>query len=1051
MKMSNKTMNSMSVNCNSKKCLLDQSTSGTLSLSGNGKKNSEFFFTGRNTTLSNTTWFPKQNLMFENADKKGHQFYIARDIKNGDKWVKEYSSFKSTNDYLKWNEGLREESKNCYELLRESLPCKPVFDIEWYGYPDGKESHQDEIYMMVEEHILAVFNDLGVESEKLEIVPLESHRLGENPKYSYHAIINGVQLKNHHQYGKRLAELVVEKINLDTDSPLHSCLDSNGNTRQPVDSSIYTMNRLIRLCGHHKQNERDRPLVPCAEREARCQDGYLVTAIDTNSIMVDIEIPIKTSINVEQKYSTKPILTNNKLKSYLDIIDVSQCQYNDWLKVGIALYIEYKDSGIELWDYFSRRFACYDRNEIESCWRCFNDGRYSNVTVSIKDMAKQTNPSQFIEYTITQMNKDIHRNQYLKALTGIHDDVANLVSAFMDNSIMTCDGLSRETKLWYYFNKHYWVETDGRANVRKTIRKLVVTYLEEKRAAINDIIDLVEDSEENNKWKVERESIAKLIKSLGTDGYKQSITNILKYNCYQHGIYDKFDQDISLFGCTNGVYDLKQQDFRPGQKDDLITVTTELDYLTGDEEGNFGLEHPKVIAIEQFFRQIQPNDSVRKYLQLLLGSCLCGRNILEHVYILTGKGSNGKSKLLELLDYALGKHSASINISYFTGKRPPSNQATPEVEAIANARLVTASEAEEGERFNIDILKRASGNDKITYRGLHRPIRNMIPKFTLIFAVNHLPKLPPDGEALWRRVRVINFNSIFVNDPDPSKPNQYRKDYNINEKLQEWKHAMLWLLLRWHHEFKEVGLKDIPEVMEATQNYQTSQDPIKTWLDESIEVTTNEKDCLEVKVIKSQLMSCDLYRKRFKKDAQFIDYLKEQYPSCKYVKEQTFINSTDRKSNFFRCLKLTETNILDDETNNNSHLLYHKSKVFNRDFVSNGEKICNEVLKDLYPTYIFSKVRPQWLKNPKTGKELELDFYNEELKIAIEYNGIQHYQFVSDFHRNGKNFVNQQERDIHKIHKCKENGIKLITVPYTCNSKETVRNFIEKKIATIVT
>lgn len=35
----------------------------------------------------------------------------------------------------------------------------------------------------------------------------------------------------------------------------------------------------------------------------------------------------------------------------------------------------------------------------------------------------------------------------------------------------------------------------------------------------------------------------------------------------------------------------------------------------------------------------------------------------------------------------------------------------------------------------------------------------------------------------------------------------------------------------------------------------------------------------------------------------------------------------------------------------------------------------------------FHSVRPSWLRNPLTGKNLELDAYNEDLGIALEYNG----------------------------------------------------------------
>jgi hypothetical protein len=37
--------------------------------------------------------------------------------------------------------------------------------------------------------------------------------------------------------------------------------------------------------------------------------------------------------------------------------------------------------------------------------------------------------------------------------------------------------------------------------------------------------------------------------------------------------------------------------------------------------------------------------------------------------------------------------------------------------------------------------------------------------------------------------------------------------------------------------------------------------------------------------------------------------------------------------------------------------------------------------------YRFKSVRPGWLENPLTGRNLELDCYNEYLKLALEYNG----------------------------------------------------------------
>lgn len=84
----------------------------------------------------------------------------------------------------------------------------------------------------------------------------------------------------------------------------------------------------------------------------------------------------------------------------------------------------------------------------------------------------------------------------------------------------------------------------------------------------------------------------------------------------------------------------------------------------------------------------------------------------------------------------------------------------------------------------------------------------------------------------------------------------------------------------------------------------------------------------------------------------------------------------------------------------------------------------------------FDKDRPDFLRNVVTGGKwnLELDCYNKELKIAVEAQGRQHYEYIPYFHRNYETFLNQKYRDEIKRMKCKDEGIILVEVPY--NVKE---------------
>lgn len=98
---------------------------------------------------------------------------------------------------------------------------------------------------------------------------------------------------------------------------------------------------------------------------------------------------------------------------------------------------------------------------------------------------------------------------------------------------------------------------------------------------------------------------------------------------------------------------------------------------------------------------------------------------------------------------------------------------------------------------------------------------------------------------------------------------------------------------------------------------------------------------------------------------------------------------------------------------------------------SKGEEMCKSFV-EFYFQKPFTKTRPDFLKNPVTGENLELDLYNPELKLAIEYNGSQHYHYNSFMHKNSRDkFQNQQYRDLIKKDLCAKANITLVVVPYT--------------------
>lgn len=96
---------------------------------------------------------------------------------------------------------------------------------------------------------------------------------------------------------------------------------------------------------------------------------------------------------------------------------------------------------------------------------------------------------------------------------------------------------------------------------------------------------------------------------------------------------------------------------------------------------------------------------------------------------------------------------------------------------------------------------------------------------------------------------------------------------------------------------------------------------------------------------------------------------------------------------------------------------------------SQTENLARDILHYHFPfLHALYNSRPDWLRNPTTGRSLELDIFYPQINVAVETQGIQHGRFIAGLQKDHADFMAQQARDMVKIETCKQRGITLITV-----------------------
>lgn len=80
------------------------------------------------------------------------------------------------------------------------------------------------------------------------------------------------------------------------------------------------------------------------------------------------------------------------------------------------------------------------------------------------------------------------------------------------------------------------------------------------------------------------------------------------------------------------------------------------------------------------------------------------------------------------------------------------------------------------------------------------------PQFKMVLTCNRLPEIPLQDGQTWRRIRVVEFQSIFCG-PEPNNTWEFKIDNTFSTRVDELSTALLSIFVHYYQKYKELGCK----------------------------------------------------------------------------------------------------------------------------------------------------------------------------------------------------------------------------------------------------
>lgn len=381
---------------------------------------------------------------------------------------------------------------------------------------------------------------------------------------------------------------------------------------------------------------------------------------------------------------------------------------------------------------------------------------------------------------------------------------------------------------WYSYDKYNVLINHKKDPIKMSneIIDFLTKYIQDEMESINVIDDLS---------KKIFDELFNIYKKVSNADYISGIIKLLKGLYLDEEIDAKIDAKTFLFAFSNKVYDVIDGNYRDIEKNDYILRNT-------------GYEAPELIddfkLIDDLIFSIFEDKEVCDYFLMITAMSLF-TNRFEKIYILTGNGRNGKGILSTIIDKALGGYYLTGANDLLTTKDESKNETLAKAPGVRYLAISEPAEDNDKEtKFNISVVKKLTGRDKIVTRALYKNAFEYVPKFTIFVSCNKQPAVEETNEAIRNRFRFIHFPFTFID--NPTRKHERALNVNLKEEIDndiKYRNTMIAYLLQLvSQNYDTQKIKEPEKCKEFTKTYFDNNDDISNFLEKYFEITEEAKD-----------------------------------------------------------------------------------------------------------------------------------------------------------------------------------------------------------------